>query len=405
MILTIHKYIGLALALNFIFLCLSGLILIWKDELGPYENNSSIIKLTEESFVNTENYLLTHYPDKKILSLFKNEHGIINVRLGNKDQEKFKGATRLKFDHQGNPIKSIQKATWLDTLLKLHRELYLGTYGKLLLFLVGLFLILGYMLGLKLSFQRLRPRKIKTNKILHTYLHSFIGLKISPWLFLVTLTGMFLALNTILISLFLKGQLNTAVPSQISNSSQKIPLSIVLNSLSLHEKTKNFELDFLAYPKTEFSLPMHYLALMENEKTHLKKIAFISKGTGEITKVVELPWYLKLLVISEPLHFGNYAGLSLKIIWSLFALLATLIPLSGIWMVYSKKRKTKYLTSIFETPRLSFNKTLLGFFTLSVMALYFSGLKYLFLLILLLVILIDWSSLFRIYYKRSALNE
>jgi len=36
--------------------------------------------------------------------------------------------------------------------------------------------------------------------------------------------------------------------------------------------------------------------------------------TARITASVELPWYLTALLVSQPLHFGDYGGMPMRII-------------------------------------------------------------------------------------------
>jgi uncharacterized iron-regulated membrane protein len=44
------------------------------------------------------------------------------------------------------------------------------------------------------------------------------------------------------------------------------------------------------------------------------KPALIDASNGQLTDSRELPWYVKSLLLSQPLHFGDYGGMPLKII-------------------------------------------------------------------------------------------
>ena len=52
----------------------------------------------------------------------------------------------------------------------------------------------------------------------------------------------------------------------------------------------------------------------------------------------QVPWYLRFLQVSRPLHFGDYGGLPLKIIWALLDLLAIIVLVSGIYLWFAKSR-------------------------------------------------------------------
>ncbi len=53
--------------------------------------------------------------------------------------------------------------------------------------------------------------------------------------------------------------------------------------------------------------------------------------------IVTMPWYLTALQVSRPLHFGNYGGLPLKIIWALLDLVTIMILGSGLYLWLSRR--------------------------------------------------------------------
>ncbi|WP_425999800.1 PepSY domain-containing protein [Caulobacter sp. DWR1-3-2b1] len=56
----------------------------------------------------------------------------------------------------------------------------------------------------------------------------------------------------------------------------------------------------------------------------------IDAETGVLTARPQSPWYITLLLVSQPLHFGDYGGLPLKILWAVLDLIAIAILVSGI---------------------------------------------------------------------------
>jgi uncharacterized iron-regulated membrane protein len=60
--------------------------------------------------------------------------------------------------------------------------------------------------------------------------------------------------------------------------------------------------------------------------------------TGALTLTGGLPWYLRALEVSRPLHFGNYGGLPLKVIWGLFDVALIVVLASGVYLWLSKRR-------------------------------------------------------------------
>jgi uncharacterized iron-regulated membrane protein len=54
-----------------------------------------------------------------------------------------------------------------------------------------------------------------------------------------------------------------------------------------------------------------------------------------------LPWYLRALQVSRPLHFGDYGGLPLKIIWALLDLAAIVVLASGVYLWLGKRKSPR----------------------------------------------------------------
>jgi uncharacterized iron-regulated membrane protein len=50
-----------------------------------------------------------------------------------------------------------------------------------------------------------------------------------------------------------------------------------------------------------------------------------------------MPWYVSALMLSQPLHFGDYGGMGLKIIWLLLDLLTIVVLVTGL-ILWSKRR-------------------------------------------------------------------
>lgn len=60
--------------------------------------------------------------------------------------------------------------------------------------------------------------------------------------------------------------------------------------------------------------------------------------TGVLTASHDMPWYVKTLFLSQPLHFGDYGGLPLKILWTLLDLAAIVVLGSGLYLWLRKPK-------------------------------------------------------------------
>ncbi|MCY1381544.1 PepSY-associated TM region [compost metagenome] len=68
------------------------------------------------------------------------------------------------------------------------------------------------------------------------------------------------------------------------------------------------------------------------------KPALVDAQTGELTDMREMPLYVKTLLVSQPLHFGDYGGLPLKIIWALLDIVAIVLLGSGLFLWLGRRQ-------------------------------------------------------------------
>jgi len=88
---------------------------------------------------------------------------------------------------------------------------------------------------------------------------------------------------------------------------------------------------FIAFPGGAFSSKHHYAVFMQGDTPLTERMltpALIDAETGVLTDVRPLPWYLTALQFSQPLHFGDYGGMPLKLVW-------TALTLATIWILWT----------------------------------------------------------------------
>lgn len=92
---------------------------------------------------------------------------------------------------------------------------------------------------------------------------------------------------------------------------------------------------FVAFPGTRFSSPHHYAVWMRGDgilTTRILRPVLVDARTGALTDSRELPWYLKVLLGSQPLHFGDFGGMPLKLFWAAFDVLTVVVLGSGLYL-------------------------------------------------------------------------
>jgi uncharacterized iron-regulated membrane protein len=102
---------------------------------------------------------------------------------------------------------------------------------------------------------------------------------------------------------------------------------------------------FIAFPGTAFSSPHHTTFFMRGNEPMTSKLlqpVLVDAKTAEVSLSPQLPWYLTALLVSQPLHFGDYGGMPMKILWGVLDVLTIIVLGSGVylWVVRRKAAAT-----------------------------------------------------------------
>mgnify|MGYP002525158534 FL=1 len=98
---------------------------------------------------------------------------------------------------------------------------------------------------------------------------------------------------------------------------------------------------FVAFPGVAYSTEHHYAVFMQGATPltkHLLTPALIDARSGELAAIRPMPWYAQALLLSGPLHFGDYGGLPLKILWALLDIATIVVLASGLYLWLSRRR-------------------------------------------------------------------
>src|SRR5690349_20150250 len=96
----------------------------------------------------------------------------------------------------------------------------------------------------------------------------------------------------------------------------------------------------VVFPGSPFGSPYHYLVWTKGREPLTARLfspALVDARTGRLTSVVNMPWYLRALELSRPLHFGDYGGMPLKILWTLLDLVTIIVLGSGLYLWLSRR--------------------------------------------------------------------
>jgi uncharacterized iron-regulated membrane protein len=237
-------------------------------------------------------------------------------------------------------------------LFRLHYDLFAGLPGTLFLGAMGLLLAASLVSGTvlygpfmrKLNFGTLRRQR--SRRLWWLDLHNLLGIVTLAWLLVVGVTGV---INTLAIPILGHWQATQLAEMTGSYRGQETAPSLgtvdrALAAARAAEPDK--ELSFVAVPGNDFASPGHFVAYMQGSTPWTSRLltpVLIDARSGAVVDSRELPWYVIALLVSQPLHFGDYGGLPLKVLWAVLDLLAIVVLASGVYL-WLKRRNVPFET-------------------------------------------------------------
>lgn len=233
-------------------------------------------------------------------------------------------------------------------MLKLHVDLFAGLPGKLFLGAMGLLLLVAIVSGVVLYAPFMRKldfgtvRRHRSTRVKWLDLHNLLGIVTLVWAFVVGATGMVNTWADLLVkawqqqhvsALLAPYQGRTLVPED-----RRAPVQRVLDAALAVEPGR--QLSFIAFPGTAFSSPTHTTVFTRGNTPLTSKLlrpVLVDAETAAVSAAPALPWYLNALLVSQPLHFGDYGGLPLKILWALLDGVTIVVLASGLYLWWARR--------------------------------------------------------------------
>jgi uncharacterized iron-regulated membrane protein len=347
----IHKWTSLVGTCFLLMLCLTGLPLIFDDEIIDWLNPYVVSDLpaatpaaTLDAIVATA---LSKYPGDVVTSLgFLKDRPVVQVSSAPTPRAPSVQSHSQTFDlRTGTPsdIKAQRRGPVMNFVRDLHTDLFLGLPGALFLGAMALTLVVAIVSGVVLYapfMRRLDFGAMRTDRSRRTMwldLHNLLGIVTVTWLLAVSITG---AINT------LHDPVADAVKADIfkmgksfSGSAATRLASVDAALATARAALPDGTLVSIFFPGAGFSTPKHYAIFARGDRpitSQLFYAALVDAETGQLTMVYEMPWYAKAVLLSQPLHFGDYGGLPLKLIWALLDILTIIVLGSGLYLWAAK---------------------------------------------------------------------
>lgn len=249
---------------------------------------------------------------------------------------------------------------FMYVMFKLHVDLFAGLPGTLFLGFMGLLFVVATVSGVvlyapfmrRLSFGTVRRDRTARTKWLD--MHNMLGVITLMWVLVVGITGVINTLAQPMFGMWRNGQL----AEMVAPYKDAPPLSDIGSVQKALETARAAAPDmserFVAYPGSNFSSKHHYAVFMRGDTPLTSRLvtpALVDAQTGDLTDMRDMPWYLVTLLISQPLHFGDYGGMPLKIIWAVLDILTILILGSGLYLWVVRRKSAR--EAVQDTPEMA----------------------------------------------------
>ncbi len=351
---TIHRWTSLVCGLFLLVLCVTGLPLIFHDELDrAFGYSISAVEYGTNpppSIDEIVSGVLERHPSLHVQFILwdRDTPGVVAFALGQAIDSPPDRNLAVYVDASNGRILSegsLHRGP-VGVLLKLHSELFLGPMGPIVVGAVAVLFLVALISGVivyapltrRISFGMLRkaPRRIRWLD-----LHNLVGMVTLGWALVVGATGL---INT-------WGDLAVQIwqARELSSMSHRATVSDLHSQISVHDAIAAAESVvpgmtplFVAMPGSVLTSRSHLGVFLRGDRPltqYLLKPVLIDAGTGTVAASRGLPWYMQALFLAQPLHFGDYGGLLLKVLWAMFDIATIFVLMSGLYLWWIRWRK------------------------------------------------------------------
>lgn len=352
----VHKWTSLVCTVFMLILCLTGLPLIFEHEIEHWLDDG-VQATTAASglpMANLDDVLSaaqTQASGKAVMYVgdFTGD-GFWYVNLADTVAGEGAHAT-VTVDYYTAQVldPSAQRNGFMAFMLQLHTDMFLGLPGKLFLGLMALLLLVAIVSGVVLYapfMRRLRfgeVRRDRAPRLKWLDLHNLLGIVTIVWAVTVGATGMINTWAELIVSAWRSDQMAEMVAPYAGQPPVTQPGSLEQAVRAAQGLEPNMQLGFVAFPGSALSSPHHYAVFMRGTEpltSRLLKPVLVDAQTLQVTDNRPPPWYMTALLLSEPLHFGDYGGLPLKILWAALDIITIIVLGSGLYLWLVRGRNT-----------------------------------------------------------------
>ncbi|WP_432770168.1 MAG: PepSY domain-containing protein [Sphingopyxis sp.] len=357
----VHKWTSIVCTAFLLMLCVTGLPLIFHHEIDelteappqfgmPGVGSSGDAPGLQPLDAMLAKALAARPGEVPVFMAFDNDQPSMTITTAPAPDSTAEDMTIQLFDRStGEATGAVDESGVMHFLLQLHTDMFLGLPGMLFLGLMGLLFVIAIVSGVvlyapfmrKLDFGTLRTSRSRRVKWLDY--HNLLGIVALAWMTVVGATGVINALATPIFQYWQLTELAEMTRAYAGKGA--VPParygSIDRAMAAARQEIPGNNPQFIAFPGGAFSSKHHYAVFFQGDTPLTERLltsALIDAETGDFTDARPMPWYVKALALSQPLHFGDYGGLPLKILWALLTVFTMIVLGSGLYLWLGKRR-------------------------------------------------------------------
>jgi uncharacterized iron-regulated membrane protein len=352
----VHKWSSLVATAFLLMLCLTGLPLIFHEEIDAATGGRAPLAVLPEGTppksldVLLAIALATRPGEVPLYMSFDTDRPVVNITTGPVPDAAEAAMHFLSLDaRSGAILPAATEGGVMHVLLELHTDMLLGLPGKLFLGAMGLLCVIAIVSGIVLYAPFMRRFGFGTVRRDHGArakwldVHNLFGIVTIAWLAVVALTGTINTLSEQITNAWKADQL-AAMVAPFAGQPVPADFSSVQAAVELAEaRAPGMRPQFIAFPGVAFSSTHHFGVFMQGRTPLTAKLltpVLIEAETGRFADMRPMPWYMQGLLLSQPLHFGDYGGLAMKLLWAALDLVTIVVLGSGLYLWIGRRRRT-----------------------------------------------------------------
>ena len=358
----VHTWTSLVCTLFLLMLCLTGLPLIFHDEIDLLTEGAPRFGLPRVGSSSDAPGLLPldamlaralreRPGEVPVFMAFDNDQPAMTVTTAPRPDSPASDMTILQLDRSTGEIFATEAEGEgvMHFILQLHTDLFLGLPGMLFLGAMGLLFAAAIVSGVvlyapfmrKLPFGTLRQSRSARAKWLDY--HNLLGVVTLAWTLVVGITGVIHTLADPINQAWQRSEL--ADMTRAYAGREPLPParygSLDRAMARARAALPGNNPQFIAFPGGSFSSRHHYAVFFQGNTPLTEQLltpALIDAETGVFTEARPMPWYYKALSLSRPLHFGDYGGLPLKLLWAVLDVFTIIVLATGVYLWFGRRR-------------------------------------------------------------------